>query len=264
MYTFYYRFKKRIKRQIKNLYYRSPDKKRILLLIKKLKPIETQFELIRLGGEGDGGYLVPDDLGEIEACYSPGVGNSVSFEKDCADRGMKIYLADASVDSPLNGHPNFNFIKKFLGNRNNKEFITLESWISSTNTSNNLDLLLQMDIEGYEYEVLLSSSENLLKRFRIIIIEFHDLHKLQEKEYYRYAKKAFDKLTKNHYCLHIHPNNSNSIKIVNGIEIPPVAEFTFIRKDRVNTITENTDFPHPLDEDNLDVPPIVLPKIWFN
>lgn len=37
-------------------------------------------DLIRLGPNGDGGYLVPDDLTGIEACFSPGVCATSEFE----------------------------------------------------------------------------------------------------------------------------------------------------------------------------------------
>ncbi|MCU0317661.1 MAG: hypothetical protein MUC92_13840 [Fimbriimonadaceae bacterium] len=53
------------------------SKEDILSLIAKLRPIRGQHELIRLGPDEDGGYLVPDDLEGIVACFSPGV-NTVS------------------------------------------------------------------------------------------------------------------------------------------------------------------------------------------
>jgi len=46
-----------------------------------LRPYTTDKELIRLGAEKDGGYLIPNDLAGIEACFSPGVGNEFNFEK---------------------------------------------------------------------------------------------------------------------------------------------------------------------------------------
>ena len=49
------------------LYYEKiTPKEKILELIKLLKPIKSQLKLIRLGGESDGGYLVPDDLKNIK------------------------------------------------------------------------------------------------------------------------------------------------------------------------------------------------------
>ena len=78
----------------------ATDKRRIQALLAKLHPLTTAAPLLRLGPVGDGGYLLPDDLAGIEACFSPGVGLISGFEKDCADRGLSVYLADASVEHP--------------------------------------------------------------------------------------------------------------------------------------------------------------------
>src|SRR4051794_36195573 len=48
-------------------------------LIQALRPWITEHPLIRLGGEHDGGYLLPDDLDGIVACFSPGVSDEASF-----------------------------------------------------------------------------------------------------------------------------------------------------------------------------------------
>lgn len=264
MNRFFYRIRKDLKKKVKKIIYPSPEKKDIISLIERLRPIKTDKELIRLGGKGDGGYLVPNDLENIEACFSPGVGNIAHFEKDCAKTGMKVFMADASVENPFINNSQYSFIKKYLGNRNNEQFIKLSTWIKSTDLLIDSDLILQMDIEGSEFEVLLSTSTEQLKRFRIILIEFHDLHNLWDAEYYRYAKKTFSKLLINHVCVHIHPNNSNKIETLKGIDFPPVAEFTFIRKDRIREMAKVKSFPHPLDKDNLETNPIVLPKIWYS
>ena len=44
--------------------------------------------------------------------------------------------------------------------------------------NSNTDAILQMDIEGNEYEVLLDFEEVLMKRFRILVIEFHQFYDL--------------------------------------------------------------------------------------
>jgi hypothetical protein len=83
----------------------------LLKFLARLYPVEADPPLIRMGPPGDGGYLLPDDLQGIEACFSPGVNEVSGFEKDCAERGMKVFLADHSVDGPAAAHPLFHFTK---------------------------------------------------------------------------------------------------------------------------------------------------------
>ena len=72
----------------------------VLDLVKKLRPMDCGIELVRLGGAGDGGYLVPNDLDGIAYCFSPGVDKISNFENDLANRGINSFLADYSVDLP--------------------------------------------------------------------------------------------------------------------------------------------------------------------
>src|SRR5580658_8331283 len=65
-----------------------------------VRPISTNHELIRIGGNADGGYLIPNDLAGINVCFSPGVSVVADFEADLASRGINCFLADYSVDAP--------------------------------------------------------------------------------------------------------------------------------------------------------------------
>lgn len=244
--------------------YSKPTKQELEELIKSIRPQETNAHLVRLGGVGDGGYLVPNDLENLEACFSPGVGGRSTFEIDCAELGMKIFMADGSVNKPFLKDLPFNFIKKFIGGKKSKDFITLEDWISAAQIEENRDLLLQMDIEGYEYEVLKATSVGTLKKFRIIIIEFHMLTSIGFPYYYQRTKNALEKLLLNHTCVHIHTNNACGKEKIFDIEVPGVAEFTFLRNDRIHEKRELLSLPHSLDIDNSPVhDPLVLSKFWY-
>ncbi|MBN1186151.1 MAG: hypothetical protein JXB49_27980 [Bacteroidales bacterium] len=241
------------------------SKDKVIALISKLHPYKLNKDLIRIGPEGDGGYLVPDDLEGIKACFSPGVDKISEFELECLNRGMDIYLADKSVDKPnLDISPDrYNFLKKYIGCTNNEEFITLDEWVNMGNSVNQEDLLLQMDIEGWEYYSLINVSDSLMKRFRIILIEFHALHNVWLEPFYKTAEVVFDKLLQTHSCVHIHPNNCCGIVNREGVGIPKVAEFTFYRNDRARFDIYQDAFPHKLDFDNNPKETIVLPKDWY-
>lgn len=240
------------------------EKDRIKNLIDKLHPITTDKSLIRLGPKGDGGYLIPNDLKNIEACFSPGIDKICGFEKDCAKLGMKVFLADKSIDNLPELHDKFTFIKKFIGAITNEDFYTLDDFVNLMIPNSDNDLILQMDIEGFEYEVFLSTSTNLIDRFRIIVVEFHWLHQLWNKPFFDIISRTFEKILQTHSVVHIHPNNYEIVLKNHGIEIPNDMEFTFLRNDRIINRTFTNSFPHALDYDNINASKIILPKCWYN
>ncbi|HEY1195912.1 hypothetical protein [Flavobacterium sp.] len=245
---------------------RLQQKEKILTLIKELHPLKTQHNLIRIGPNRDGGYLVPDDLEGIEACFSPGVDCVSEFELECINRGMKIFMADKTIEKPNLSIPKtqYSFIKKHIGLSNNDEYITMDSWVNQSLESTNSELLLQMDIEGFEYYAILNMSYSLMNRFRIMVFEFHFLEKLWNSESFDFYSTIFNKILETHVCVHIHPNNHNPYITRDGIEIPPCAEFTFIRKDRAIIKGYQNKFPNSLDFDNTNRKPMILSKTWYS
>ena len=242
------------------------NKQEVLSLIEKLHPKKTKKPLIRMGPNGDGGYLLPDDLENIEACFSPGVDQVSGFEEDCSRAGMKLFLADKSVDFPPINLPKekFNFIKKFIGYTQNDDYITMDEWVRQANLKEDSDLLLQMDIEGFEYFTFINMTLALQKRFRIIVIELHSLHKLWEEEFFKLASSALGKIFETHTCVHIHPNNCCGVDNKRGVKTPRLAEFTFLRNDRGILDEYQTTFPNPLDFDCTTKPTVILSKDWYH
>ena len=228
-----------------------------------IRPVSTERGLMRVGGEGDGGYLLPDDFEGLAACFSPGVANSSRFESALAGRGIPCFMADYSVEGPAEENPLFRFDKKFLGPLDDGNFITLESWVHQY-VPGKSDLILQMDIEGAEYGVIMDTSPETLRRFRIMAIEFHGLHALCDKFGFELIHLCFIKLMKDFEVVHIHPNNCARPVRLGPYEIPPVLEITLLRKDRAAQRMPASVFPHPLDRRSTpkygDYP---LPACWF-
>jgi len=264
--NFAYGFKQAIRAYLlkKNIYLRrTTSYSKLVSFLTSLKPMETNYELIRLGGDGDGGYLIPNDLTGIDTCFSPGVGTTSDFENALTTKGIKCFLADFSVDAPPIDNPLFHFEKKYLGIDNDDTFITLESWVNQKAPSKN-ELLLQMDIDGFEYSVIFQTSEDTFAKFRILVIEFHGLDTILGNEGYELMRLAFSKLLKNFEIVHIHPNNCCGSVHYRDLIIPRVMEFTFLRKDRITHKAPAKIFPNPLDRRNVaakeDIP---LPRCWY-
>lgn len=241
---------------------RSIGKAELDKFFSRTNPVSTQCELIRLGSKADGGYLIPDDLEGIEACFSPGVSAMVDFELDLAKRGIRSYLADFSVNGPPVHSDFFEFNKKFLGSCNKEEFFTLDTWIKEKQIGD-YDLILQMDIEGSEYDVIFQADRDLLRRFRIMVIEFHRLDRISNPFMFKLLANSLDKILNDFEIVHIHPNNCAPPIRIHEFAIPPVMEFSFFRRDRIKESFITTEFPHRLDHPNIPTnKDFSLPKCW--
>jgi|TARA_Y100000389_G_scaffold190489_1_gene215403 hypothetical protein len=233
--------------------------------LKTVIPRKLKVDNIRIGGNEDGGYVVPDDFEGIKYCFSPGVGNLTNFEDDLIKKKINCYLADFSVNTTFSDEL-INFEKKFVGPISNENYINLKDWISSKiDYEKNNDLILQLDVEGDEYDIINSLDIGTLKKFRIILIEFHQLHYIFDSFTFKKIKKVFDILNKFFYCTHIHPNNNPEFIIKEkDIMIPPVMEFSYLRKDRSETLHNDLKFPSVLDRpNNPSRSDINLPKCWY-
>jgi hypothetical protein len=241
--------------------------KDIEIFISRFRENYKSIELIRIGGDADGGYLVPNILNDIKYCFSAGVGPVSAFEKHLSkDYKIQSFMADASVDCPAEQDNNFIFIKKFLSSRTNAEFITLKDWIKHSIQDSSDKIILQMDIEGGEFEVLIYETSEILAKFSLMIIEFHGLHKLSNKNFLVMIRGIFEKIYSNFSICHVHPNNHSGIYVLNGLKIPSNIEVTFIRNDLINNLILNSkvSLPHYLDKKNCNKSPeIKMPEVWW-
>ena len=129
-------------------------------------------------------------------------------------------------DGTISNYPyhytqNITFIQKNINNFNDDNNSNLFDLINNYN-----NIFLKMDIEGCEYQWLLSLDEEKLIKFKQIVIEFHgiitdDYTCVFNKKYCLY------KLLKTHVIIHAHGNNYDLVN--NGI--PNVIELTFVNKN---------------------------------
>lgn len=214
-----------------------------------LRPQANGFRLIRIGGDEDGGYLVPDDLSNIDGCFSPGSDKIMHFEKHLAEEyGIKSYILDKIEKKPSKLSDLQEFRDGWLGTVNDHETVTLERWLIEANLDKSRDLLLQMDIESAEWQSLMCTPSEILERFRIIVIEFHGLdYFVNYNDFQSLYKPVLKKLFQGFDVVHFHANNCcgnwKSLKF----EIPRVVEITFHRKNRRSTTLKHAITPNLLD-----------------
>lgn len=240
----------------------------ILHAISLLIPKACSHELIRVGGTGDGAYLVPDDLADIDACFSPGVSNLINFEQELADKlSIHSYMCDASVRAEdLEIDRTYHHFKPvWLGSYDGDQTQTLDSWVANSEHAESRNLLLQMDIEGSEFSSLIATSDSVLSKFRIAVIEFHWLWKIQSSRFLNTRLlPTLHKLSRHFDCVHAHANNCCGTTYIAGIDVPNVIEITYLRKDS-NDMSVPVTLPHPLDVVNVPSnPPIILGRPWTN
>jgi hypothetical protein len=237
---------------------------KIETFFKMFRPYDLGYELIRIGSENDGGYLVPNILDEINTCISPGVGHTNSFEKDLKKRGIISFMLDHTIETNSILVKDFDFTRKKLNIYNDNKNITLDSFCSSKlNKEDNP--MLQMDIEGDEYLNILSSSDETLNRFKIIIIEFHNLERITNKLLFEFYSGSINKILKHFDVCHIHPNNGNrNFTVTNKLKIPQVLEVTFLNKKLSKTKKPIISLPHKLDNKcDKNKPELILDNIFF-
>ena len=240
-----------------------------------LKPKKCPFKLIRIGGKKDGGYLIPNDLVGVEACFSPGVSNFKNFEDHLAIQyKIKSHMCDFSSDlhkfntKIIEGLQTFE--KKWLDIEEKENNISLNNWVNKYSYKSDRDLILQMDIEGAEYRNLLDTNTKLIGRFRIIVLELHNVQDIFDKKQCKDVKSLLKKLNKTHICVHAHPNNCEELEILSrkGMNIPNVLEVSFLRKDRFKNKTKfyQVELPNYLDIDPnvVSKKPLHLNLQWTN
>mgnify|MGYP003650178078 CR=1 FL=1 len=248
----------------------KPSKSNKANFMKSTLPNFFEFQpskdLIRIGRDNDGGYLVvEEDVIHSEVLIGLGINDDWSFEEDFTKwKDVPVLAFDASVnkkvffrkilknlvrvDSPgnvlhwLKVYSSYNHffsgshrhIEKFVGLRYGDRHITMEEVFEETPSGS---IFLKIDIEGSEYRILdcLLSNQN---RISGMVIEFHDCD-LHLERIEGFLEKFALRL------VHIHANNYAPLEKGNGL--PLVLELTF---SRYASVQKNIILPHPLDMPN--------------
>jgi len=220
--------------------------------VKSITPIDNGHELVRIGPPMDGSYLLPNDLKGIGLNISPGVGKTYQFESTLLkEYGIPSVMLDASVAVPPNLPDEIEFVEKFVvPHSNSTSGISISELVSQATARyrNNVDFILQMDIEGAEYEILKYANSNDLLRFRILAIEFHDMELWVQNAFYaRTILPVLTKLLEHFDVVHSRAHNSSHTFYYKGFFIPSDLELTFHRKDRQVARNGYRQLPSELD-----------------
>jgi hypothetical protein len=230
---------------------RLTDANNLFELFKKLRPLKVAGGIERIGPDADGSYLLPKRaLRDLDGCISPGVGHSTNFETELLKRKeMKLVLLDGNIQNPPKLNSNATFVSKNLGAINSEEnnMCTLDS-IVDMYFPYSKNLLLQMDIEGFEYEVLLSMRDRLKSQFSILVVEFHNLNWWKKKSaFYHLFKPSLENILQTFCPIHFRINSSCPTFEFKGVRLPTVIEVTFLNRSSKLILNEFSKIPHEED-----------------
>jgi hypothetical protein len=236
------------------------------MLPKSFKP-DGAYELIRMGSDHDGGYLVdPKSIEQSNALIALGIGRNWSFEKDFLERkSVRIHAYDYSIGL---GYWIKHFLKRVLAvliGRFSAPFDAVKLFLEfkiffkdsavlylekvgtapgcDTNLKKALDkldrapLFLKVDIEGYEYQIL----EEIIRckdDLTGLVIEFHSVSDNIEQ-----IEDFINKIGIT--LIHIHPNNNR----LDEEGDPKAIELTFSKNP--TKLEDKFIHPHALDQNNV-------------
>ena len=201
--------------------------------VKKHTRILFAGDLIRVGNNNDGGYVMLDSFeSKNRIAYSFGIAEDVSWDLDMARRGYDIYMYDPTIsDIPIH-NDRFHFFRKGIAGfgEYSEEYQSLERFISDNRHEGIHGMILKMDVEGAEYGFLKDVKEETLLQFDQMIFEFHNLLKLCGSES-EYIRSIFSKICKTHVPIHVHANNWDDVLFIDSDVYPNVIEVTYARRD---------------------------------
>lgn len=218
---------------------------------------------ILVGDYGDGGYILLNDFKDIKIAYSLGISNIISFDKALADKGIDVYMYDHTINNlPFN---NTKFHWKKIGvtseSKKTENMKSLKELIIENNHWKENNMILKIDIEHSEWDILNDISEDILNKFKYILLELHLVDLKKYGLYYNSLKK----LIKNHQIFHIHCCNCGGLFIIGDNPICNVIEISLIirkgnkfKKNNSSYPIKGFDFKTCPDRESLDKESIIL------
>ena len=206
------------------------------LNIEALTVYQSPYPKVRLGRDGDGGYVIADIPCIYSVLLAGGVGGDVSFERDLVERCRipsallfdKEYYGhpeDFDVDAATKTeflHPSMRFHKKNIARQTSEVTTNLHEELQRYT-----GIFVKMDIEGSEYEWLEGLDGEHLNSIDQMVIEFH----LPHENVGHWA--MLSKINRTHLLVHLHPNNFlglDSYHEVSSVTVPIVFECTYVHK----------------------------------
>jgi hypothetical protein len=196
------------------------------------------FDLIRVGGSGDGGYVMLNNLDNIDGVLSLGIGQDVSWDLEISQKVRLIHLYDHTIEGLPELLPGSQWFKEKIVAKGDPTGTSFEDAIKRLPNSNRL--ILKCDIEDSEWEIISNCDSEILGKFDQIVMEFHWLTDKLFTQKYELMLQTFEKIAQTHSVINIHGNNYANFEIIANSPIPDVIEISYARTKSYNFELNNS------------------------
>lgn len=199
-------------------------------LFDKLDVSESDsLHLKRFGNISDGGYVLDSKNLANLTLISIGIGDEVSFERELQPKLKAIYAYDPTIDLVAFEATDF-FKIGILGGKLDQKINFLESLSSILERYRKESLILKIDAEGAEWTSLTELDDSYFQNIHQLVVEFHDLHRVQEENFREISFNLFEKLNKYFFPVHLNNNNHAKTLLSESILITDSVEISFLNK----------------------------------
>lgn len=201
----------------------------VLPLIQPLS--DSEVRLVRVGNEGDGGYVMADFF-EVSAAVSIGIGTNASWDLEIAEKHIPVFMFDHTIRRPPGEIPGGKFRRIGVGNpQKSRRFRHLATVIEEVQEKKPGNLLLKMDIEGCEWGVLEKTTTQDLATCSQIVLEMHGFAALHDLNFRDRVMAVLEKLRNSHLPVHVHGNNFDELVMFGDKWFPSTVEVSYVRRD---------------------------------
>ncbi len=222
---------------------------RNLLVVQDVDHSLDTGKYVRIGRDNDGGYVMLNEFERINAAYSFGICDDISWDLFFAKRGIDVYMYDHTIKRLPRRNKKFHWFKLGVcGERDKRENMdSLNGIIRSNGHENANNLILKMDIEGWEWKVFPDIDEDVMNCFDQIVCEFHGMYKVDNLDS---IIRSLDNLNRTHQLIHIHANNNCSVLKLDELFMPDLIEVTYVKKNSHSFVESDRFFPTNVDQRN--------------
>jgi len=238
--------------------------RRALAILRPLRPYSVQgVAKIRLGSDGDGGYVCLDDFENVRVAHSLGIGNNDTLDVELANKGIDVRQYDGTIKAAPSTHPNLHFFREMIATEDSPGNRSMSSLIRETG-GEATDLFLKIDIEGFEWPAFDATPIEEISKYRQIVTELHGFERLAETDQYEIMQRVLDKLNQAFFVCHVHANNISGLSNYGSVVVPQTLEVTFANRALFTPVDDRRTFPTELDHPcTVERPDITLGTFWY-